>query len=172
MFILAGRGLAAAHAAGLVHRDFKPENVLIGDDGRVRVTDFGLARRERNEAGLLDWSQAATLPSGADSLSEQGALIGSPAYMAPEQMRGETVDQRADEFSFAVALYEALYGERPFAGANLSELRLAIEQGRVRPEPPGTRVPGWVRRALLRGVAFDPAQRFPTLEDLLESAGR
>jgi len=165
VFSLSGRGLAAAHAAGLVHRDFKPDNVLIGKDGRVRVTDFGLASAE--DKSPVDWNLATKLPATTSSLSQQGALVGSPAYMAPEQLRGETVDARADEFSFSVALYEALYGERPFTGADLQALRTSIEKGEFRAEPGGSRVPGWVRKVILRGLASDPNDRYPTLDAML-----
>src|SRR5262249_57011875 len=96
VFREAGRGLASAHAAGLVHRDFKPDNVLVDGEGRARVTDFGLAHR------------LETKPDAE--------IAGTPAYMAPEQHRGEHVDARTDQFAFCVALYEALHGERPFAG--------------------------------------------------------
>ena len=165
VFSLSGRGLAAAHAAGLVHRDFKPDNVLIGKDGRVRVTDFGLASAE--DKSPVDWNLATKRPATTSSLSQQGALVGSPAYMAPEQLRGETVDARADEFSFSVALYEALYGERPFTGADLQALRTSIEKGEFRAEPGGSRVPGWVRKVILRGLASDPNDRYPTLDAML-----
>ncbi len=110
--LAAGRGLAAAHAAGLVHRDFKPENVLLGRDGRVRVVDFGLAK------ALADAAEEPAAPDSggelASPLTEWGAVLGTPAYMAPEQIRGIAADARSDQFSFCVALYEALYGERPF----------------------------------------------------------
>src|SRR5579862_4327593 len=111
-FVGAGRGLAAAHAAGLVHRDFKPDNVLVAASGAVRVTDFGLARAARESD-----PDAAPSPSASPSrLTQTGAVLGTPAYMAPEQVRGEAVDARADQFSFCVALYEALWGETPFSG--------------------------------------------------------
>jgi len=97
-FAEAGRGLAAAHAAGLVHRDFKPDNVLVGDDGRVRVVDFGLvAADEPARATLVD---AAPDPGASDTLTRAGAVVGTPAYMAPEQLRGEAADARSDQFAF------------------------------------------------------------------------
>jgi serine/threonine protein kinase len=118
-FALAGRGLAAAHAAGLIHRDFKPDNVLLGDDGRVRVVDFGLAR----PAGQQPAPEGERTPSGgtlAHPLTEWGVVVGTPAYMAPEQLRGEASDERSDQLSFCVSLYETLYGERPFPGGSSS----------------------------------------------------
>ncbi|HKV08322.1 MAG TPA: serine/threonine-protein kinase [Thermoanaerobaculia bacterium] len=137
-FVLAGRGLAAAHAAGLVHCDFKPDNVLLGQDGRVRVADFGLARA----VGEID-------------LEELGVAMGTPGYMAPEQLRGERTDARSDQFSFCVALWEALYGERPFSNTT--------------PQiPAGSRVPDRLRQALLRGLSADPAARYPGMEELLD----
>jgi serine/threonine protein kinase len=117
-FIDAGRGLAAAHAVGLVHRDFKPDNVLRDRAGRVAVTDFGLARLGGSPgAHAAGPSPDGTMPMHAVahgmSMTRTGALIGTPRYMAPEQIDGRTVDARSDQFSFCVALYEALYGEHP-----------------------------------------------------------
>ena len=103
VFIEAGQGLSAVHAAGLVHRDFKPENVLIGRDGRTRVTDFGLAKPPRRSEGA----------AGADGGGVATALAGTPAYMAPEQRAGRGADARSDQFSFCVSLYEAVAGARP-----------------------------------------------------------
>ena len=117
VFIAAGRGLAAAHARGLVHRDFKPENVLIGADGRARVIDFGLARLTA-VAASSDRRGAAAIrlrpPATALDAHAAGTVLGTPAYMSPEQFRGQPADARSDQFSFCVALYEALYGVRPF----------------------------------------------------------
>ena len=165
VFVLAGRGLQAAHAAGLVHRDFKPENVLVGKDGRVRVTDFGLARLT---APALAPGPAATGALGLDAaLTRTDAVVGSPAYMAPEQMRGESIDQRADVFSFCVALWEALFGQRPFAANDFASLRAAIEAGQVREPPPGARVPGWLRRVVGKGLRPSPAERWASMVPLL-----
>jgi serine/threonine protein kinase len=164
IFVRAGRGLEAAHLAGLVHRDFKPDNVLVGRDGRVRVTDFGLARAYDAEA----------TPSEADvddsplqvSLTRSGMLVGTPAYMAPEQMGAGSVDARSDIFSFCVSLYEALYRQRPFAGATLESIRAAIANNAVR-EPPPSDVPARVRSALRRGLRAAPAERFAAISELL-----
>jgi tetratricopeptide (TPR) repeat protein/predicted Ser/Thr protein kinase len=169
VYLQAGRGLAAAHAAGLVHRDFKPENALVGADGRVRVLDFGLAR------AAAEAEPAA--PSPADGalvqpLTATGTLMGTPAYMSPEQWRGEPTDARSDQFSFCVALYAAVHGARPFAGRELRTLRDEVLAGRVAPPPERARVPGALRRALLRGLRVDPAARWPDMPALLAALER
>ena len=166
-FAQAGRGLACAHTAGLVHRDFKPDNVLVGDDGRVRVTDFGLAR-------ATTFDDDAPIPSsiGTDlvtTITQTGALVGTPAYMAPEQLRGEPTDARADMFGFCVALYEALYHERPFAGHDVRGLRSATSTGVMPPPPAGSTVPAKVRDALLPGLRPRPEDRYATMEALLDA---
>src|SRR5262249_47298015 len=155
-FRRAGDGLAAAHAVGLVHRDFKPDNVLVGNDGRVCVTDFGLARPSSGQPV----AQAPGLADHAmDVMTQTGAGIGTPAYMAPEQIEGGVADARSDLFSFCVALYEALYGERPFAAASIPELAAVIARQELRPPPPETRVPSWLRRIVVRGLRAAPAER-------------
>jgi tetratricopeptide (TPR) repeat protein/predicted Ser/Thr protein kinase len=164
VFAAAGRGLAAAHREGLVHRDFKPDNVMIRGDGRVLVMDFGLARRDPREApepvALAD-------ARGADAaLTLAGALLGTPMYMAPEQFAGLETDERTDQFSFCVALWEALYGQRPFRGDHLAELATAVMERRITP-PERSDVPVWLRRVLERGLSTDPASRFPTMDALL-----
>ncbi len=168
VFLPAGRGLAAAHAKGLVHRDFKPENILFGGDGRVRVTDFGVAQLLAVPGS--EPLTASTPEAGHPTVSLcSTALVGSPAYMAPEQMRGEQADVRADIFSFCVSLYEALYGERPFAGDTVADLQRAVSESEVRRPPGGTRVPAWIRRALLRGLRAEPGERPQMMEALLAS---
>ena len=173
VMLAAGRGLAAAHAAGLVHRDFKPDNVLMGKDGRVLVTDFGLARPA---AGKTDaFASVSTMPGTRAlglALTQTGAMVGTPAYMAPEQLAASRTDALTDQFSFSVALYEGLYGERPFAGRVLAELIANVSEGNVRPAPQRTVVPRWVRRALMRGLAVDPEQRHPSMEVLLAALVR
>ncbi|TMQ09285.1 MAG: tetratricopeptide repeat protein [Deltaproteobacteria bacterium] len=274
-FLAAGRGLEAAHAAGVAHRDFKPDNVLVGDDGRVRVVDFGLARamvddaqfassaplggdqpaqpaqpgtpRSREDIGsgpteVLDGAESPTgagLPrraappgdnassipvmTGASTIDHEpvpariapsrgsstspakpgaarrggsaapgksgtvpsrsartssprlkaalrltrtGTVLGTPCFMAPEQMRGAVADPRSDQFSFCVALYYALYGEFPFSGQSLRELRDSMDSEEIE-FASGAAVPAFVRKALARGLAVDPARRFAGMTDLL-----
>ncbi|RYE86117.1 MAG: serine/threonine protein kinase, partial [Myxococcales bacterium] len=156
----AGAGLVAAHACGLVHRDFKPENVMVSDDGRVRVLDFGLARFAPSAPGAADESEPPASQPQA----------GTPAYMAPEQHAGQGVDARTDQFAFCVALYEALYGERPFEGSSLTELRAQVCAGQVRATR-RARGPRWVQAALRRGLQPDPGHRWPSMQALLEALG-
>ncbi|MEM9489356.1 MAG: serine/threonine-protein kinase [Myxococcota bacterium] len=188
-----GRGLAAAHAAGIVHRDFKPGNVLIDRLGRPRITDFGLAgsslampepsdpsaarialNDDRSYDGDSDRrsDESRELASAlSTSLTRTGALIGTPRYMAPEQHRGVTIDARADQFSFCVVLYEALYDQRPFSGATIGALARAVQSGALI-EPPGdARVPPRIHKILARGMATDPAERYPTMDALLDKLG-
>ena len=165
VFRMAGRGLAAAHAAGVVHRDFKPENVLIGDDGHARVTDFGLAIGQSiPDEGSTPSERASTErhPAGPTTT---GAFAGTPAYMAPELFLGRPASAASDQFSFCVALYHALHGEHPFAGEDRAALARAIVAGQVR--PPRSRIPGHIHRAVIRGLSPAPAQRFPTMDALL-----
>ncbi|MEM9491404.1 MAG: serine/threonine-protein kinase, partial [Myxococcota bacterium] len=195
MFIDAARGLGAAHAAGLVHRDVKPDNILVAEDGRVRVVDFGLARPERaiRTAAVTEGRSAQDrasderssddMPDGSMShdtspagdraaLTATGAIVGTPAYMSPEQFAGGATDERSDQFSLCVALYEALYGQRPFVARDLDALRARIERGAIAPPPRRAQVPGWVRRALLRGLSVDPAARFASMDELVKALSR
>jgi tetratricopeptide (TPR) repeat protein len=170
LFVAAGRGLMAAHLAGLVHRDFKPDNVLVGSDGRARVTDFGLARPSgttppKDEPPTLSPSRLQ------QRVTNTGAFVGTPAYMAPEQMFGEPSDARADIFSFCVALWEALYGERPFVGKDVPSLMTAIGADRLQ-APRARKVPSWIEAVLRRGLKADPAARFATMEALLAALTR
>ena len=177
VFVDAGRGLAAAHRAGLVHRDFKPDNVMIGDDRRVRVMDFGLARTEAGadtnqgdnvlpaNAGLLDRSSSSE-PSLR--LTRTGALLGTPAYMAPEQFRGLPADALSDQFSYCVSLYKALYGEPPFPAKTIHALVAALAHATPPSPPERAVVPGWVYKVMARGLARDPAARHESMDALLD----
>jgi serine/threonine protein kinase len=224
--VKAGRGLAAAHAAGMVHRDFKPHNVLVDKDGRVVVTDFGLARAEaetetetdsetdsetetetdsetesesesESESGSGSGSGTEAKPranphadsiavdetlaavptparstASADraalhsSLTRTGSVIGTPAYMPPEQIDGRTADARADQFAYCVTAWEALAGRRPFKGASLAELRDAIDAG---PTEGAAEIPARLRAVLERGLAPDPLRRWPSMDALLRA---
>lgn len=168
VFVAAGRGLHAAHLVGLVHRDFKPDNVLVGDDGRPRVLDFGLARPpdDASVVGRPPVLGADVDPLGT-ALTSAGVVIGTPAYMAPEQYLGEAADARSDQFSFAVSLYHAVYGERPFGGEDPQALALSIVRGRLRPVSPRYSVPLWLEQLLERALRVDPAQRFPSMDALV-----
>jgi tetratricopeptide (TPR) repeat protein len=197
VFLAAGRGLAAAHAAGLVHRDFKPDNVMVTNDGQVRVMDFGLARQagaaddktdsmpppvanleeidpdataNLGPAGSRSIAQPTSPSSGsylALKLTQTGAMVGTPAYMAPEQFAMAATDPRTDQFSFCVALYEMLYGQRPFEGDTFLALMTSVTSGTPREAPAKAKVPGWMRKILLRGLATDPDRRYPSMNALL-----
>ncbi|HEX4459805.1 MAG TPA: serine/threonine-protein kinase, partial [Polyangia bacterium] len=243
----AGRGLAAAHRVGLVHRDFKPANLIIGNDGRVRVLDFGLARAAHHgnsDAELAaigdderswhdpartaqptvadapgdepeSWSyettpgKARSIPVAAPSqpptptpttnqqlarepnapttprpaersgnslldtpLTQIGSIIGTPPYMAPEQHQGGGCDARTDQFSFCVAFYQALYGERPFDGKSYAELSGNIIAGRVKAAPHDSKVPAWIRAIVLRGLEVVPDKRWPSMDAILDALAR
>ncbi len=173
VFQEAGRGLAAAHREGLVHGDFKPDNVLVDLEGRVRVVDFGLASAAETEEGQLNPVQLQ-VPSDLDlrtSITRTSALTGTPAYLSPEQFAGARGSAKTDQFSFCVSLYEGLYGERPFLGEDIDAVRAAIERG-VPPEPRSRQLPAWLRRVLLRGLSRDPDERFRDMEALLAALKR
>ncbi len=175
MFRYAGRGLAAAHAAGIVHRDFKPDNVLVAHDGRVRVTDFGLARPT---VGNVDPSLPPRL--GPDEpnltpdyllspLTRAGTIVGTPVYMAPEQFVGEAVDARTDQYSFCVALWEALYGQLPYQAKSVRGLAKAAMAGKLPKLPLDHRVPLSLHRMLLRGLKPNREERWPSMASLLSA---
>ncbi len=159
----AARGLAAVHDANLVHGDFKPDNLMVGDDGRARVMDFGLARSVLGPEGNL----------GRVSVNREGVSrhrpIGTPAYMAPEQLAGRRAEARSDQFACCVTLYEALYGERPFAGRTPAELAYHVMRGERRPLPAGSDVPAWLNTVIGRGLALVGAARWPSMASLADA---
>jgi predicted Ser/Thr protein kinase len=191
----AGSGLAAAHARGVIHRDFKPTNVLIGADGRVRVLDFGLARlgmgsgeptpstaadtTEGVSAVTVDAAGTAT-PGSSDSadtsLTPVGQILGTPAYMSPEQWRGGETDQRADVFAFGITAYEALFKGRPFERDESATTKDAVFDGRdlssPKPPPRDTEVPRHIQRAVLKALAFEPSDRWQSIDEMLAELRR
>ncbi|MCX4246041.1 serine/threonine-protein kinase [Paraliomyxa miuraensis] len=176
VFIQVGMGLAAAHEQGMVHRDFKPSNAMIDGKGRARVLDFGLAREseesEHDGATPLPLGKAGAHQTELEaSLTRTGAILGTPAYMPPEQMLGREADARSDQFSFCVALYEAVYGRRPYDARSMGSLMHSVMSGRIA-LPKGTGVPGRLGQILLRGLATDPQQRWTSMEALLEALRR
>lgn len=209
VFLQVGRGLAAAHRAGLVHRDVKPENMMIGDDGRVLVLDFGIAREQLSCDGDDDPEQPTegelatddddepTIDVGLErapapdpdpelepeldtplpipqepaplaQLTRAGAVVGTPAYMSPEQHRGRPVDARSDQFSFCVAMWEALCGDKPYGEGGREKLLARMRTGQLRPFR-NREVPRRISKALRRGLAWSPRDRYPSMEALLEA---
>jgi tetratricopeptide (TPR) repeat protein/predicted Ser/Thr protein kinase len=172
VFASAGAGLAAAHEQAIVHRDFKPENVMVGDDGRVRVLDFGLAFSPAGRAAARpSLGELAANDDGAQ-LTREGSVLGTPAYMAPEQDAGEEVDARGDQFSFCASLYEALFGQRPFAGTTYLEMAAHRAAGEIEAPPAVGGVRAGVRAAVLRGLRTAPAERHRDMGALLAELGK
>jgi eukaryotic-like serine/threonine-protein kinase len=186
VFLLAGRGLAAAHIAGLIHRDFKPANVIVGPQGHVTVVDFGLARSAELDTTLGNsrpdpdatgddpgdeprdrQASADALALLSTRLTGTNMIVGTRGYMAPEQLLGLTVGPRADQFSFSVAMWEALYGARPYPGDNAVETATAYAKGDL--IEPGDRrgVPPRVHEVILRGLRIEPDDRYPSMDALL-----
>jgi serine/threonine protein kinase/tetratricopeptide (TPR) repeat protein len=168
-FVEAGRGMAAAHEAGIIHRDFKPENILIAENGRVRVADFGLA----NVDGMTHDSRPAEMrPRAESTLTSTGAVVGTPVYMAPEQHAGLDLDAAADQFSFCVALHEALFRQRPFEGTSAIQVAANVLAGRYVEPPRGRGVPRWVADVIRRGLSVERKDRWPDLPALLTALER
>ena len=174
LFTDVARAIAAAHAAGLIHRDVKPDNILVGEDGRVRVTDFGLARPSSIDSAEADrtasHSQSISTPGHRPALAatftRHGALVGTPAYMSPEQLSSRPATEASDQFSFCVALFEALYGHRPFAGSTLGQLSRNVLEGRVQKPDDHRGVPRWLDQVVMRGLSVEPHERWPNMEAL------
>jgi len=183
-FLQAGEGLSHAHQMGLLHRDFKPDNVMLATEGSLRVMDFGLSRRLANPTtspenkedqkqiphSLVDdepSEQESEEQAESPALTQAGAILGTPAYMPPEQLYGQPLDARADIFAYCVALYEALYGERPFSGKTLLERIQCIKQSRLFRLSGDNSVPLWLQKVLKKGLSFALEQRYPSMESLL-----
>jgi tetratricopeptide (TPR) repeat protein len=184
VFIAAGEGIAAAHAADLIHRDLKPDNVMVGSDGKVRVMDFGLARtleRMSEDSSSSQSSPANTIQSDGPTmpgvrphesrLTNEGNVVGTPAYMPPEQYLGVT-DERSDQFSFCVSLYECIYGQHPFEARTSMGMTSNIQSGRVHDAPANAKVPLWVRKILIKGLRPRPEDRYPSMRAMLDALGR
>jgi tetratricopeptide (TPR) repeat protein/tRNA A-37 threonylcarbamoyl transferase component Bud32 len=168
----AARGLEAAHLAGLVHRDIKPDNIIVGNDGRVRVMDFGLARSPGERAGSVGAWLSADEEALEAELTAVGSAVGTPAYMAPEQHLGLASDARADQFGFCVTLWEGLFGQRPFPGSTRAAIAFNVTQGNRQASPRDRSAPRWLRAIVERGLAADPEQRFPSMTAWLEAVSR
>jgi tetratricopeptide (TPR) repeat protein len=173
VYLEAAQGLSAAHKSGLLHRDFKPDNVLIGDDGRVRVVDFGLAKTNRSEPPAEKSVQVELHGHNLleTDLTLAASVLGTPAYMAPERLGHGGEDARIDQFSFCVSLYEGLYGEKPFGGDTTQKQVNAIMQGAVREAPSGRGVPAWLRRIVVKGLSLKPSDRYPSMDALIADLG-
>ncbi len=164
VFLQAGQGLAAAHKQGLVHRDVKPGNILLGDHGGVWLADFGLARVANQD----DWRHELSMES-METLTRTGMILGTPAYMPPEQQLGGVTCPRSDQFSFCAALFLGLYGERPFEGDTYQDYAMRVCAGQIKPCPPDTQVPEALYAVLRRGLAPEVEDRWPSMEGVLEA---
>jgi tetratricopeptide (TPR) repeat protein len=170
-FVQAARGLSAAHRAGIVHRDFKPQNAMVTADGAVRVMDFGLARRigERDPEGGASPALSPSATGEDQALTREGERIGTPLYMAPEQFAGGTIDARTDQFSFCVALSWALHGVHPFGGVPSTS---AAEPGVSPPAERVRAVPPWLQRVVARGLSVEATSRWQSMDDLIGALAR
>jgi predicted Zn-dependent peptidase len=171
MYLQAGEGLAAAHAEGIVHRDFKPDNVLVGGEGRPQIVDFGLARPSLADEVLDEPTVSGSGRAWRNGLdiTATGTVLGTPAYMAPEQLARGKPDARSDQFSFCVSLFEALHRRRPFAGTTYTELADNVTAGQMVALDDRGDVPAAVHAIVMRGLSRDPAERYPTMRALLDA---
>jgi formylglycine-generating enzyme required for sulfatase activity len=184
IFVEIGRGLSAAHAEGLVHRDFKPDNVLLDKDGKAKVVDFGLVRLSSalGESMSPEGTAKPTGPANAESsqswaafaadLTRTGAMTGTPAYMAPEQFLGHAVTASSDQFAYCVALYKALYGAPPFSGETVLKLAMSVTEHTLNAPPSGATAPLWVRRVIEQGLELKPEARFATMAEVVRRLDR
>jgi tetratricopeptide (TPR) repeat protein len=175
VFVQAGRGLAAAHDKNLVHRDFKPDNVVVDSSGKPYVMDFGLARVDGTDVSWHSDDSIGVPPSRSSVLTSKltaaGAVVGTPAYMAPEQLTSDPVDARTDQFSFCAALWEALFGQLPWRTVASSPAVAAINEAELAP-PAGSNVPARIRKSLERGLQLNPDARWGSMNELLDDLGR
>lgn len=174
VLIAAGQGLEAAHAQGIVHRDFKPENLLVGQAGQVKVLDFGLARGADfgATAGVQNEPLSQIESQSGDNILSQpltqvGARIGTPVYMAPEHFQQQELDEKTDQFSFSVTCFEAFFGKRPFRAKTLDDLALKVTEGPIR-IPDGASVPKWIQEVVFRGLSKSKRDRYASLTILLK----
>ncbi len=188
VLMAAGRGLQAAHQAGIVHRDFKPANVMVGNDGRVMVLDFGLARAadapdasepmaESSDSlvGMSDSSDSSVSLSLSgdsagnllsESLTQAGTVMGTIGYMSSEQLQGKPANEASDQFGFCLTLFESLYGAKPFQGKSISSLRMRMKRGRLQ-RPEGVKIPRWLDAVIVRGLSYHGDERHASMQDLL-----
>ncbi|MEM6794850.1 MAG: serine/threonine-protein kinase [Acidobacteriota bacterium] len=174
LFVGAAQGLAAAHRAGLIHRDMKPENILLGTGELPKIVDFGLALPETAAAtaavaDIDDEARGESRAAGNGSGHEQQLMAGSPGYMAPELFEGESANARSDQFSFCVSFYEALYGRLPFEGRTVPELISSLLTRDPQPAPESPAVPAWLHAIVLRGLSKKPADRWPSMSELAKA---
>ncbi len=167
-YVQAARGLGAAHAVGLIHRDFKPLNVLVSREGRVLVTDFGIARADDSTPEESPGPMAPT-EAWSTPLTVPGLVVGTAKYMAPELFQGQVADVRSDVFAFCVALYEALYEQPAFSGDSQAEKLEAKAAGRFAAVPSKSPVPAWVGRAVMQGLAANPLSRPASILALVQA---
>ena len=176
VFIQAGRGLAAAHVSGILHRDFKPQNVLVDKEGRARLVDFGLARfadpitnGHRTSNNGKDRADVKAMAfAGLSVTASHGKFVGTPTYMAPEQLVGQPIDEKTDQYSYCVALFQGLYSKLPFNAESVGALLEQIKHRRVNAVPKSSRVPLSLHQAILRGLSPSPAHRFSSMKALLD----